>query len=493
MPRRNQTTEPPPDTQNRDSSRQVAEVGLPYNTDADYDLNERQERRDYNRVDGALHGYDEAEETRRRRRPDRSLPPPRDRRRDDDQANRRSRSRDGHRDRRSSSRHRERTEGRHDRGYNDECGRRWDAHRRRSRSPRRSPSPPRVSRSPSTGYTIINHATKKSFQCEPKYGQTLDQSREDLRRLLRTGDVISVRLCDFSSNTQAEIGEKFSPSSGGLIYVKEDVPFIVSRVEAAYVLGWIGRSSGKRGLRGLHWIPQSEYAKYSGLATEGDPSGSEGNHSPHDQLKVVPGKVSRTLSPTTHVFAAELMKVTLPRRYQRWGQLRPKEYYRLQCLNEFLTASFGSTNASIDSVPTDIGLDIDSLRTLRTAEDSLATGWELELAALNARQKQKVNTDDMQADPNSPEAQGPPMCPSTPPAVRPAARDDDRPTPLPAPPVPRPDHQEVENPQTEHRRRTTAANVTRVRELQPPTGPRAMAPYNLRPRGPPRNGRPHNP
>jgi hypothetical protein len=70
MPRRNQTTEPPPDTQNRDSSRQVAEVGLPYNTDADYDLNERQERRDYNRVDGALHGYDEAEETRRRRRPD---------------------------------------------------------------------------------------------------------------------------------------------------------------------------------------------------------------------------------------------------------------------------------------------------------------------------------------------------------------------------------------------------------------------------------------
>jgi hypothetical protein len=70
MPRSNQITDPPPDTQHRDSSRHEVEAGLPYDTDADHDLNERQERPDYYRVDDALHGYDEAEETRRRRRPD---------------------------------------------------------------------------------------------------------------------------------------------------------------------------------------------------------------------------------------------------------------------------------------------------------------------------------------------------------------------------------------------------------------------------------------
>jgi hypothetical protein len=96
---------------------------------------------------------------------------------------------------------------------------------------------------------------------------------------------VSIRYCDFSSDSQAKIGEKFTLSSQGKTYVKAEVPFIFFHVEPGYGIGWMGRSAGNRGLA---WpIPVEDHPKYLGIANSGDPKGPAGNSSPHKQLKVV--------------------------------------------------------------------------------------------------------------------------------------------------------------------------------------------------------------
>jgi hypothetical protein len=78
---------------------------------------------------------------------------------------------------------------------------------------------------------------------------------------------------------------------------------------------------------------------------------------------------------TTHIFAGELVKVPIPSRHKYWGRLTVEGYYQLLCLKDFLTAGPLSLNANLESIPTGVGLDIDALRTLQTAKDSLVAGW----------------------------------------------------------------------------------------------------------------------
>jgi hypothetical protein len=89
---------------------------------------------------------------------------------------------------------------------------------------------------------------------------------------------------------------------------------------------------------------------------------------------------------TTHIFAGELVKVPIPSRRKYWGRLTVESYYQLFCLEDFLTARPLSPNANLESTPTGVDLDIDALRTLQTAKDSLVAGWTEQLATLAARQ-----------------------------------------------------------------------------------------------------------
>lgn len=185
---------------------------------------------------------------------------------------------------------------------------------------------------------------------------------------------MSVRHSDFSYDNQAEIGAKFTLFSEGRLYIKKDVPFILFKVEPGYGIGWLGRSASSRGLRGMHWIPESDYPKYMGVATQGDLAGPAGNDSPHDQLQVIPVVGSERLYPTTHVFVSELVKVPIPRIHKHWGRLGFESYYRLVCLMNFLTAGPSSLKASPDSIPKDIGLDIGALRTYGVR---ITLSWEI--------------------------------------------------------------------------------------------------------------------
>ncbi|KAI4606995.1 hypothetical protein J4E83_009750 [Alternaria metachromatica] len=288
------------------------------------------------------------------------------------------------------------------------------------------------------------------------YGEIPGKPYDDLTKHFRTSDMVSIRFCDFSSDTQAIIGQKFTPSSQGMINVKEDVPFIIKRVEPGYFLGWAAHTSGGRGLKETPSIPKSEYAKYMGIATEGHSNGSLGNDSPHSLLEVRPLVQSRNLKPKTHVFAGELIKVTLPSRPHRWGQLEPEFYWPLQRLSDFLIASPGSAAARLDRIPRNAGLDVDALKQLRTADDSLDEYMKAGLAYLDALHKPKPSDDDTDADARPPRAQAAPDDRNPPRTGRPVATDVRSTAPQDQPRQPP----------------TRITNALRDPRPQPPTGPR---------------------
>jgi len=307
----------------------------------------------------------------------------------------------------------------------------------------------RPARSPyrhhNAGYTITDHNQGKSFNCGPEYFMK-PEVLQDVTGRYGPGDVVSVRHSDFSYDNQAEIGARFTLSSEGRLYIEKDVPFILFKVEPGYGIGWLGRSASSRGLRGMHWIPESDYPKYMGVATQGDLAGPAGNDSPHDQLQVVPVVGSERLYPTTHIFVSELVKVPIPRIHKQWGRLGFDSYYRLVCLMNFLTAGPLSLNASPDSIPKDIGLDIGALRTLRSANDCLVGDWAERLAAyadshpLNSASTQsRVDSPQAQARPQQararPQLQAPSKESRPPPAVRsvPGNQESKNSSPMPGP------------------------------------------------------------
>ncbi|CAN9113363.1 unnamed protein product [Alternaria alternata] len=284
-----------------------------------------------------------------------------------------------------------------------------------------------------------------SFNCGPEYFMK-PEVLQDVTGRYGPVDVVSVRHSDFSYDNQAEIGARFTLSSEGRLYIKKDVPFILFKVEPGYGIGWLGRSASSRGLRGMHRIPESDYPKYMGVATQGDLAGPAGNDSPHDQLQVVPVVGSERLYPTTHILVSELVKVPIPRIHKHWGRLGFDSYYRLVCLMNFLTAGPLSLNASPDSIPKDIGLDIDALRTLRSANDCLVGDWAERLAAyadshpLNSASTQsRVDSPQAQARPQQARARPQLQAPSKefrpPPAVRsvPGNQESKNSSPMPGP------------------------------------------------------------
>ena len=494
MPRGSQTPKQPPGLERAQVPQEVAK-GSPYDLRNDRrPAEEQHDHRGRDRQDDEP-SRNEPDEPPRRQKRSRS----RTRSRDRDQGHPRSPSRDAKRARKgkSSRPRREQPARKNERPSREERPLGRDAHQKRLPSPERTPAPPkrnpdltkrtpdlsdrtpdllRLSSAPGIGYTVIDHSKKTSFQWRPEYGQPRDTCHEDLTKLLKAGAVISVRYCDFSSDPDAEVGEKFTLSSQGLIYIKEDVPFVVCRVESTYVTGWYCRSVGDRGL-GVSWISESERAKYMGLATKDDPNGPGGNNSPHVQLQMTRRGRARDLKPTTHVFAGEISRAIVPPNFYIWGFLAPEEYFRLMKLHEFLTASPGSTAGRIASVSTTIGLDINALSLLRTAEQSLVRGWERQIAALEAQHKPKPPNDDTDANTRPPRAQTAPDGRNPPPITRTVAGDVSTTTPPPPPPPPPPpatmraNHKRTRPAQPQQPR---AGNGTRDSGFHPPTGPKSM-------------------
>lgn len=89
-----------------------------------------------------------------------------------------------------------------------------------------------------------------------EHGQGFESFEGELRSHYSSGDVISIPYCDFSSDPTEDIGKKFTLSSRGKIYVMENVPFIFYQVRRSYAIGWIGRSTSDRGLKGSPWVPE---------------------------------------------------------------------------------------------------------------------------------------------------------------------------------------------------------------------------------------------
>jgi hypothetical protein len=83
----------------------------------------------------------------------------------------------------------------------------------------------------------------------------------DLTKKVYTGDVASVRLCDFSSDEVGNIGKLFTLSSQGKICVKFMVTLVLLSVEPGCGVGWVGRSCGDKGLRNSPWISESDWPK----------------------------------------------------------------------------------------------------------------------------------------------------------------------------------------------------------------------------------------
>ncbi|KAH6865536.1 hypothetical protein BKA58DRAFT_223124 [Alternaria rosae] len=502
MPSKDELTGPPSETHAQRPPRHRAEIVSPYDSDVeevsaqDYDRDryEREERRDRHRVGDPPLDYGEGEEPRCRPQPQpqprgRSLSPPRPRRRSRDRDYSRDRPRGGQRDRRSPSRRRDQNERRPNRAYSDERGQRRNGRTSRSRSPgpQRAPaplppppsplaSPPPLPPAPptrSTGYTIISNRTGDVTIYRPEYGQTRG-SYTDLTKEYFTSDVVSVRLCDFSSDSQAIVGKYSTPSPQGLINLKQNVPFIFKRVDCDYGIGYVAHSFGGRGLNRADWIPKLEHAKYLGMANEDDLYGFQGNGSPHQQLKVRRAPGSRYLLNISHVFVGELVKVTFPRKPYYWGRLRLRDYYRLQCLSDFLTASPGSSAADIDDIPTRIGLDIGALKELRSADDSLDRNMKAGLVALDAIHKRKPSDNDKDADARPPRAQTAPNGRVPPPTTRPGAKDASSTAP---PPATTQTTGEATRPRDQPRQPSaTTANATGDPRLQPPTELRTMRP-----------------
>jgi len=484
MPRGSQTPKQPPGLERAQLPQEDDETGSRYNLrnvrrpaeEHDNNRAEQHDRRGRDRQDNEPSQNREPDEPPRRQKRSRS----RTRSRDRDQGQPRSPSRDAKRARKGKS----------SRPSRDERPRGRDVHQKRSPSPKRTPAPPKrnpdstkrtpeLPRSPSPpgrGYTVIDHSKKTSLQWGAEYGQIRGTCHEDLTKILKAGAVISVRYCDFSSDPDAEVGEKFTLSSEGLIYIKVDVPFVVSRVEPTYVTGWYCRSVGDRGL-GVSWISESERAKYMGMATKDDPNGPGGNNSPHVQLQMTRRGRARDLKPTTHVFAGEISRAIVPPNFYIWGFLAPEEYFRLMKLHEFLTASPGSTAGRIASVSTTIGLDINALSLLRTAEQSLVRGWERQIAALEAQHKPKPPNDDTYANTRPPRAQTAPDGRNPLPITRTVAGDVSTTTPPPPPPPPPPpatmraNHKRTRPAQPQQPR---AGNGTRDSGFHPPTGPKSI-------------------
>jgi hypothetical protein len=236
------------------------------------------------------------------------------------------------------------------------------------------------------------------------------------------------------------------------------MPFIFFHVEPGYAIGWMGRSTSNRGLKGTLWIPNSDVPKYIGIVTEGEPKGPAGADGVHDRLEVARDNGSETLSPATHICAGGLVRVQIPRLYKHCGHLNAENYYRLDCLKEFLTARPGSLNASPDSIPEGIGLDIDSLRTVRTTKDSVREGWSEQLATLAARHKSKSAVDKTQPAAEDSSDPAPPPSPAKTRAPQEAAR----------PPAPTQARRQAGNLPTEPRQHPTVANATRDGATQPP-------------------------
>ena len=362
MPLGNQLAELSSDLERAHPSYNDIKDGSPYDKQGnevpaqkpDNDRTERKDNEDRSRGDNGRLNYDQGEKARHQRC--RSSSPQRSPRRDQTQ---------DHRSRHRSQEH-------HNRPCSPQRG------RSRERTPRLPPPPP------DAGYTIWYHRKKCNFNCGPEYFARPLQYPGHLTKQYHAADVVSIRYCDFSSDSQAKIGEKFTLSSQGKIYVKAEVPFIFFHVEPGYGIGWMGRRAGNRGLA---WpTPVEDHPKYFGIANSGDPKGPAGNSSPHKQLKIVLGNGSESLLSTTHIFAGELVKVPIPSRRKYWGRLTVESYYQLFCLEDFLTARPLSPNANLESTPTGVDLDIDALRTLQTAKDSLVAGWTEQLATLAARQ-----------------------------------------------------------------------------------------------------------
>ncbi|KAI4616153.1 uncharacterized protein J4E87_008888 [Alternaria ethzedia] len=293
-------------------------------------------------------------------------------------------------------------------------------------------------------------------------------SYTDLTKEYLATDVVSVRLCDFSSDDQAKIGQSFTPSSQGMINVKHDVPFIFKRVERDYGVGWVAHCFGGRGLKRAHWIPKSEHAKYLGVASDDDSSGSRGNGSPHEQMKVRRTPGARFLENISHVFAGELVKVTFPRKPYYWGRLKLWDFHRLCCLSDFLTAAPGSSAAN--EVPPTMDFDHGALKELRTADDSLPKWMRDHLATLDALHNPKPSEDDKDADARLPRGPTAPNGRVPRPTMRQDARDVNTTAP---PPAITQATEEATQPRDQPRQPPTrTTNAPRDPRPQPPTGPR---------------------
>jgi len=521
MPRGSQTPNQAPGLERAQVPQEDDETGSRYNLrdvrgpaeEHDDNRAEEQDHRGRDRQGNEPSKYDKPDVHPRRQKRSRS----RTRSRDRDQGHPRSPSRVAKRARKGkpSRPRREHPAREGDRPSRSEHARGRDAHQKQSPSPERTPAPPkrnpdstkrtpdpsdrtpdllRLSSAPGIGYTVIDHSKKTRFQWGPAYGQPQDTCQEDLTKRLKAGTVISVQHCDFSSDPDAEVGEKFTLSSQGLIYIKEDVPFVVCRVEPTYVTGWYCRSVGDRGLE-VPWISESERAKYMGMATKDDPNGPGGNNSPHVQLQMTRRGLTRFLKPTTHVFAGEMSRAKVPPNFYIWGWLAAEQFYRLMKLHEFLTASPGSAAGRIASVPTTIGFDIDALTRLRTAKQSLLVGFEKKIAALEAQHKPKPPNEDTDANTRPPRVQTAPDGRNPAPITRAGAGDvsTTRTPPPPPPPPPattRANHKRTRPAQPQ---RPRTANDTRDSGFHPPTGPRYMRERDRQPRSSTRPRQPPNP
>jgi hypothetical protein len=198
-----------------------------------------------------------------------------------------------------------------------------------------------------------------------------------------TGDVVSVPLCEFSSDYRGIIGEIFALSSQGKISIKAKVPFVFLHVEKDYAVGWIGRCHNDSGLRK---IPSEERPKYIRMCTEGA-EGPKDDKSHHEQLEVIPSyRYPSILESTTYIFAGELVRVKLREDYVFWGKLHFDHFLWLHHLHGFLMG----LSSDVNQIPDEIGLDVRALRRVRTPTASMGKGYLLRLKDHMASQTQSA-------------------------------------------------------------------------------------------------------
>ncbi|KAF2026564.1 hypothetical protein EK21DRAFT_115713 [Setomelanomma holmii] len=151
----------------------------------------------------------------------------------------------------------------------------------------------------------------------------------DLRWRFQRGNIIGTRYVEFANNPHWKFGYKSSITTRGPVSTNAYRPHIIWDVHCDYVLAWVCRTHGGKGLQANHIRPEDRY-QYIGLSNAGD---GVDNDSPHKQLKVIqtPGSQPSSGKSKSHVFCSGIGEVASADGLPQLWPARAEQYVALGC------------------------------------------------------------------------------------------------------------------------------------------------------------------